>query len=152
MGGKYFDVVYGNDIYNQLNSNFISSGGDYNSALKMTQDYVDQHYGESYVNGKSQFTDSPVEKYLGYKGREITPFVQQDLHAQLSTSFENAKKDSPNDYWETLPLTSGVVEAVRHVKTKDGVKQYRYPINLVGRAGNQWDVVAQTPYAHVTCF
>jgi hypothetical protein len=137
----FFDVVYGNDIYNQLNSNFIATRGDYSAAKKMTKDYVDQHYGDTFINGKKQFSDSPIEKYLGYPGDGITPFVQKDLWNQLNTSFANSKDHNPHDYWETLPLKNGVVEAKRTVNGKE----YRYPVNLVGRAGNQWDVVVQTP-------
>eukprot|EP00918_Siedleckia_nematoides_P023845 GHVU01051446.1.p1 GENE.GHVU01051446.1~~GHVU01051446.1.p1 ORF type:complete len:468 (+),score=51.72 GHVU01051446.1:192-1406(+) len=152
LGGTYFGVIYGNDIYDQLQSNFTATRGDFQAAKKMTQDYVDQHYSETHVNGMKQISDSSVEKYLGYKGTTITPYVQQDILNQLSTSFEQAKKDSPNDYWETLPLKNGVAEVVRNVMTKEGKKQYRYPVNLLGRAGNQWDVVVQTPYGNRNLF
>ena len=152
LGGDYFGVIYGNDIYNQLNSNFIATRGDYNAALKMTKDYVDQHYGDTYINGSRQISDSPIEKYLGYKGNDATPFIQKDLLNQLSTSFAKAKESHPSDYWETLPLKNNVAEVKRIVLTKDGKKEYRYPINLVGRAGNQWDVVAQTPYGQRNLF
>jgi hypothetical protein len=152
MGGDYFGTIYGNDIYNQLNSNFTATRGDYNAAVKMTQDYVDNHYSDTYVNGTKQKSDSSVEKYLGYEGNDVTPYVQQDILNHLSESFSVAKTAYPDDYWETLPLKNKVVEAVRHVKTKDGIKQYRYPINLVGREGNQWDVSVQTPYGQRSLF
>jgi len=146
LGGDYFGVLYGNDIYNQLNSNFIATRGDYNAALKMTKDYVDNHYGDTYVNGFRQKTDSPVEKALGYPGNTITPYVQNDLLNQLAPKFAQAKKDHPNDYWETVPMKKGMLSSVapeisRHVNGKE----YRYPVELVGRAGNQWDVVVKTP-------
>jgi len=164
LGGAYFGTIYGNDIYNQLNSNFIATRGDYQAALKMTQDYVDQHYGETYVNGFKQTTDSPIERYLGYKGDAITPYVQEDLLNQLSTSFAEAKKNYPDDYWEIIPLktgnetlkqnlfSQGGAEVSRHIRTKDGMKEYRYPVELVGRAGNQWDVVLKTPYGQRNLF
>jgi len=141
FGGNYFAVLYGNDIYNQLNSNFIATRGDYTAAVKMTKDYVDQHYGDTYVNGHRQFTDSPIERYLGYKGNDVTPYVQEDLKNQLDVAFSKAKKTHPTDYWETLPVKNGVVEAIRHINGK----QYRYPIKLAGQAGNQWNVVVDTP-------
>lgn len=152
FGGAYFATLYGNDLYDQLNSNFMTTRGDYAAALQMTKDYANTHYGETYINGAKQISDSPIEKYLGYKGNEVTPFVQQDLLDQLAPSFEKAKKNYPDDSWETLPLKNGVAEAIRTIKTKDGEKQYRYPINLVGRAGNQWDVVVQTPYGNRNLF
>jgi hypothetical protein len=153
LGGAYFGVIYGNDIYNQLNSNFIATRGDYQAALKMTKDYVDTHYGETYVNGFKQVSDSPVEKYLGYKGNAVTPYIQNDIRNQLQVSFDEAKKGSPNDYWETVPqkkgiLNNGGVEVARHVNGKE----YRYPVELVGRAGNQWDVVVKTPYGQRNLF
>jgi hypothetical protein len=151
VGGSYFATIYGNDIYNQLNSNYITTRGDYNAALQMTQDYVKQHYAETYINGKEQISDSPVEKYIDnkdYKGNDLTPYVQKDILNQLSGSFAKAKEAHPGDYWETLPLKNNVAEVVRNVNGK----QYRYPINLVGRAGNQWDVVVQTPYGQRNLF
>ncbi len=164
LGGTYFGVIYGNDIYNQLNSNFIATRGDYQAAKKMTQDYVDTHYGDTYINGFKQKTDSPIERYLGYKGNDITPYIQQDMLNQLSSSFEEAKKSHPDDYWEALPLkkqgsaisigssSNSVAEVIRHIKTKNGFKEYRYPVELVGRAGNQWDVVLNTPYGQRNLF
>jgi hypothetical protein len=146
LGGKYFATIYGNDIYDQLHSNFNSAGGDYATAKKMTQDYVREHYGETYINGGKQITDSPIEKYLGYKGREATPFIQQDILNQLTEAVKGSKENNPNDYWETLPFNGKTPELLRHVRTKDGMKQYRYPVNIVGRAGDQWDVVVDTPY------
>ncbi len=153
LGGAYFGVIYGNDIYNQLNSNFIATRGDYEAAKKMTQDYVDTHYGDTYVNGFKQKTDSPIEKYLGYKGNAITPYVQNDMLNQLSVSFASAKKDHPKDYWETVPLKKGMLsstapEISRHVNGKE----FRYPVELVGRAGNQWDVVVKTPTGQRSLF
>lgn len=148
FGGQYFGVIYGNDIYNQLNSNFIATRGDYDSAVKMTKDYVAQHYGDTYINGSKQITDSPIEKYLGYKGNGVTPYVQQDMLNQLSTSFNKSKKNNPNDYWETLPLKNNIAEVIRTVNGK----KFTYPVNLVGRAGNQWDVVVQTPYGNRNIF
>jgi len=153
LGGAYFGIIYGNDIYNQLNSNFIATRGDYDAAKKMTQDYVDTHYGDTYVNGFKQKTDSPIEKYLGYKGNAITPYVQNDMLNQLSVSFASAKKDHPNDYWETVPLKKGMLsqtapEISRHVNGKE----FRYPVELVGRAGNQWDVVVKTPTGQRSLF
>ena len=123
----------------------------------MTKDYVDNHYGDTYVNGFRQMSDSPIERYLGYKGNDITPYVQKDMLNQLSTSFAEAKKSSPEDYWEAVPLkesvwSNSVPEVSRHVKTKDGMKEYRYPVELVGRAGNQWDVVVKTPYGQRNLF
>lgn len=152
VGGQYFAVLYGNDIYNQLNSNFMATRGDYNAALKMTQDYVDNHYGTTYINGYEQKTDSPVEKYIDkhsvYPGNNMTTYIQQDLLNQLQPQFEAAKKNSPNDYWETLPLKNGVAEVIRTVNGK----KYQYPVNLVGRAGNQWDVILNTPYGQRNLF
>lgn len=152
FGGKYFSTIYGNDIYDQLQSNFNAAGGDYETAVKMTKDYVSDHYGETAINGIRQTTDSPIEKYLGYKGHEAVPFIQQDLLNQLSESFKDSKLHNPNDYWETLPLKGKVAEVVRHTNGKEGKKDYRYPVNLVGRAGNQWDVVVQTPHGNRNLF
>jgi hypothetical protein len=157
FGGKSFEVLYGNDIYEQLRSNFDSSHGDYDTALKMTQEYVDKNYSQTRVNGGIHITDRAIEKSLGYKDTDVVPFIQQDLLNQMSVNFEK-HKDEKNEYWSIKPVktdTSGrrssfrkiypPAEIVRHVKTDKGVKDYSYPINLVGRPGNAWDVVVQTP-------
>jgi len=157
LGGSYFNTIYGNDIYDQLKSNFDTTKGDYPTALKMTQDYVDHHYAETRVNGGVQTTDSPIEKVLGYKDPGVVPFIQQDVVSQLSNSF--ARNRDPNDYWEAKPVNLhqdkplfGVfkqefppVELVRHVKTDKGMQQFTYPVNLVGRPGGTWDIALQTP-------
>lgn len=172
FGGKYFETLYGNDLYNQLQSNFVTARGDYATAKKMTLDYYNEHYGETTINGMKQITDSPIEKYLGYTGHDVTPYIQQDLLSQLDTAFnkpmiatkdkegketlisqkEAYNKNLTTEYWETLPLKGNTAEVIRHIKTKEGTKTYRYPVNLVGRAGNQWDVSVNTPYGQRNLF
>lgn len=163
FGGKFFDVIYGNDIYEQLKANFDASGGDWDTAKKMTQNYVDQRYGETRVNGSIQVSDRPIEKVLGYKDPDVVPFVQQDLLKQLNTVFEQ-HQDNKNDYWSINPVepqtgmrstfrkTFPPAEIIRHVKTDKGEKTYRYPLALVGRPGNEWDVVLKTPTGNANIF
>jgi hypothetical protein len=161
LGGGFFKVLYGNDIYQQLYSNYIASGGDYDSALKMTKDYVNQHYSETRINGDTRYTDNGIEKALGYKDPKVVPYIQEDMVNQLSKSFEDNK--NPNDYWTAEPVkpisplvhmfpTYPAVQVIRHVKTDSGEKKYMYPVNLVGRPGNQWDVVLQTPSGYRNFF
>lgn len=157
LGGAYFKTIYGNDIYDTFKSNFDAARGDYNVALQMTKDYVNQRYGETRINGGIQVSDSPIEKTLGYKDPDVVPFIQQDLLSHLDTVFKEHKNDN-NDSWSIKPIntdTSGIrstfrkvypsAEIVRHVKTDKGEKLYSYPVNLIGRPGNHWDVVVQTP-------
>ncbi len=156
LGGAYFKTIYGNDIYSQLRSNFDTAKGDYDTAVKMTQNYVDQNYGETRMNGDIQLSDRPIEKVLGYTDPDVVPFIQQDLLSHLNTKFEEHKND--HDYWSIKPVTTDTsgprstfrkvfppAEVIRHVKTDKGEKQYSYPLNLVGRPGNEWDVIVQTP-------
>lgn len=156
FGGDYFKTIYGNDVYEQLKSNFDTTRGDYASALQMTKDYVNQKYGDTRVNGGIQKTDMPIEKALGYTDPDAVPFIQRDLLTQLNSTFE-ANKDA-NDYWSVNPVTTEIsgprgtfrktfepAQIIRHVKTDKGEKTYRYPVNLIGRPGGEWDVVVQTP-------
>jgi hypothetical protein len=154
FGGEYFQVIYGNDIYSQLKANFDASGGDYETAKQMTIDYIKQHYDTTQVNGKPEFTDSPIEKVLGYKDDRVVPYIQQDVLNQLNVEFEKHKDDA-NGSWSILPLakkTTGILssnyapaEIMRTVKTAKGEQKFKYPVNLVGRPGGRWDVVVQTP-------
>lgn len=158
FGGGYFKVIYGNDIYEQMRSNFDSARGDYDTALQMTKDYVKQNYGETGVNGGTQFTDRPIEKFLGYSNSQVVPFIQQDILNQMSVQFEKHKGEK-NDYWTAgeiktergnslLSMISekhAPAEVIRHVKTASGEKMFRYPVSIVGRPGGEWDIVLKTP-------
>jgi hypothetical protein len=154
FGGKYFQVIYGNDIYTQLKANFDASGGDYETAKQMTNDYIKEKYGDTQINGTPQFTDSPIEKTLGYKDDRVVPFIQQDLLNHLNKEFEK-HKDEGTGTWSIMPLAkkgNGILssnyapaEIMRTVKTAKGEQRFKYPVNLVGRPGGHWDVVVQTP-------
>jgi hypothetical protein len=157
LGGKYFETLYGNDIYDTLKSNFDAARGDYATALQMTKDYVNDKYGETRFNGSIQITDNPIEKALGYKDPDVVPFIQQNVLNNLSKSFE-AHKEDKKGYWTVNPVQANTsnagnpfqknhapAEVTFHAKTEKGEKQFRYPVNLVGRPGNEWDVVLQTP-------
>jgi hypothetical protein len=158
LGGKYFEVIYGNDIYDQLRSNFDSARGDYDVALEMTKNYVKQNFGETRANGTKQITDRPLEKVLGYTDHDVVPFIHEDALSQFNTKFIENK--DPNDYWTTKPVNMKdtissaanpfdkmypAAEIIRHVKTAKGEKVYTYPVNFIGRPGKEWDVVVQTP-------
>lgn len=159
LGGKYFETIYGNDIYNQLRANFDATRGDYDAALEMTKNYVNQNYGDSFVNGEKQVTDRPIEKVLGYKTHDVVPFVQEDLLNQMNKKFLENKNE--NDYWTVKPVkfNDGLVvkkyypaEVIRHVKTGNGEKLYSYPVNLIGRPDNEWDIVVKTPGGNRSLF
>jgi hypothetical protein len=182
LGGSNFEVIYGNDIYSQLKSNFDFARGDYQAALEMTKRYVKQNYGETKINGIAQVSDRPIERTLGYKDYDVVPFIQQDVLTQMNSTFENPnipvkskdengeevttfitakesyKKSKSGEYWSVKNIelpehrfnigevgTHPPAEIIRHIKTPKGEKSYSYPVNLVGRPGNEWDVLVQTP-------
>lgn len=153
-GSETFATIYGNDIYQVLKSNFDVTRGDYQAAKAMTQRYVDQNYGETRVNGDRQFTDKPIEKALGYKDYDAVPYIQQNLADKLNERFEKNKNDQ--ERWEVKPIenqsstsifrkTFKPLEVIRHVKTSNGEKTFSYPVNLVGKPGNSWDIMLTTP-------
>jgi hypothetical protein len=154
LGGKYFETIYGNDIYQQLKSNYDATRGDYDAALQMTKDYVKQNYGETGVNGGNHITDRPLEKILGYKNNDVVPYIQQDILSQLEKSFSEHSGEN-NETWSIIPVStkkgmsiSGnwpVAEVMRTVKTDKGEKKYRYPVNVIGRPNDEWDIVLETP-------
>lgn len=182
LGGTYFETIYGNDIYNQLKSNFDVARGDYQAALEMTKRYVEQNYGETRINGNSIVSDRPIERTLGYKDYDVVPFIQHDLLTQMNTVFdspniaikskdengkevtnfitakENYEKNKTGEYWSIkqveMPshkfntgqrINHPAAQVIRHIKTPKGKKEYSYPVNLVGRPGNEWDITLQTP-------
>ena len=102
VGSETMAVLYGNDIYQQLRSNFDVTRGDYDTAKKMTQAYVDQNYGDTRFNGGRMIMDHPIEKALGYKDYGVVPYIQQDMLGQMGAKFEEHKNE--NEYWTTSPV------------------------------------------------
>jgi hypothetical protein len=156
-GSETFATIYGNDIYQVLKSNYDVAGGDYETALSMTKRYVDQNYVETRVNGPIQKTDKSIEKALGYKDYDVVPYIHQNLAEKLTESFE--KNTSDQERWSVKPVdknritgfgapfrhTYKPLEVVRHVRTPSGLKEFTYPVSLVGRPGNSWEIMLNTP-------
>jgi len=162
FGGGYFKTIYGNDIYDVFHSNFIAARGDYDTALENTKNYVNQTYGETYINGSTQITDRPIERTLGYKDPDVVPFIQQDFANQLAPKLK-ALKESTGEDWSINPITSPKTNPaipfarktfapITLTRTDKSGKQYTYPVSLIGRPGNEWDIVLNTPNGNHNIF
>lgn len=103
--------AYGLNILGKF-SNFFSITGDYEQAKRATQRWVDDNYGDTYVNGSKYKTLHPIEKKLGFKSRDGVPYIQQDAVNQFNEQLKPLKAaydaKTLNEYWEVHPvLTHG---------------------------------------------
>lgn len=100
-------TAYGVDILNKLQSSFAISG-DFKEAKETTERWVEENYGDTFINGGKHKTQHPIEKVVGFKDRDGVPYIQNNIIQQLNTRFAPLKKsyDSKvtNEYWETIPV------------------------------------------------
>lgn len=99
--------AYGMNILNKFH-NFFAISGDYEEAKESTQRWVDQNYGDTYINGGKYKTLHPIERQLGFTGRDGTPYIQQNIIEQFNEKLiplkEAYDKGITNEYWETIPV------------------------------------------------
>lgn len=146
--------VYGADILSKLSSLYQSNNGDFDSALKLTKQYVNDSYGDTGVNGGKHKTLNPIEKVLGFQNADGVPYIQKDIINQLSEKFAPTKKlydeGKINDYWEIMPLsqnkhgifstTYDPVQIKHHSRSGKEVKENTYNLVLHGNNFDNWDV------------
>lgn len=147
--------VYGADILRKYSTFYQLLNGDDANATKLTQQYVDNNYGTTGVNGGSYQTLHPLEKVAGFQSSDGIPYIQQDAASQIAEKFQNMKKLYDNkksdEYWEVEPVTGakhGIFSTTYDpikitMKTRDG-KSNTYPVILQGNAFDNWDVAIQT--------
>ncbi len=149
--------VYATNILSKYSSFYQALNGDDVSAKKLTQQYVNENYGDTGVNGGSFKTLHPLEMVLGFHDTGAVPFIQQDVINQLNEKLLPVKEaynnKTSNEYWETMPLTGkkhGVftttydpVQMKRHIRTPDGEKTDLYNVVLQGNAFDNWDIAVQ---------
>lgn len=150
--------VYGTDILNTYSSFYQTVGGDQRLALKLTQQYVDENYGETGVNGPSHTTFRPLEKSIGFASKDGVPFIQNDVVTQLNQKFMPIKdayaSNKMNEYWEVQPISGKAhgfihsdydpIKIKRHMKTTSGEKVYSFNVILEGNSFDSWDIAIQT--------
>ncbi len=158
--------VYGSDILRKYQSLYQIANGDNNVAKNMTQQYIDDNYGTTGVNGGSHMTMHPLEKQLGFSSSDSVPYIQQDVINQLNDKLSTLKEayNTPvnkyvpnlmksNEYWETVPLnkqTHGLfnkaydpVQLKRHMRTENGEQVDTFNVVLQGN-DYDYDVAIQT--------
>jgi len=150
--------VYGTSILSKYETYYKLANGDETIAKKVTQRYIDQNYGDTYVNGGVNTTLHPLEKVLGYSSSSVVPFIHQDVISQLNQHFEPIKeaykKGKTSEYWEVQTPSEekrgffgnkfDPVRVIRHSKTDKGEKSATFDVMLQGNAFDQWDVSVVT--------
>lgn len=150
--------VYGSDILNKYKTFYQLLNGDDDNAKKLTQQYIDQNYGETRVNGGSYKTLHPIEKVLGFQDHDGVPYIQYDVVRQITPKLEAIKNlyaaKKSNEYWEVMPLsdkahglfksTYDPIQIKRHIRTSTGSTTDTFNVVLQGNAFDNWDVAIQT--------
>jgi len=113
--------AYGTNILSKL-SNFYAISGDFDEAKRTTQHWVDQNYGDTFINGDKHKTLHPIEKEVGFNGRDGVPYIQQDVINQFNEKLAPIKKQyqdkKVNEYWEPIAVN---------------IKQEEKPIDILKR-------------------
>ena len=158
-GGKDFITVsngqaYGADILSKYQTNYILANGDEAVAKATTQRWVDENYGDTWINGKRNYTMHPIEKLLGYEGSDIVPTIHKDVMNQLNDHFAPIKeafsRGETNEYWESEPLstkTHGIfsttyepIKVSRFTRQGETIKKETFDIVLSGNSFDKWDI------------
>lgn len=134
-GVHYDDVIHAqstvqNDIIATHEKYFNIAGGDEDIAMKMTQDYVDRHYGYTQINGKREYVLNPVENMGDNPSSQSVPLIQEDavmqLQGQLALNNERYKQGLSDFHYEIMMP-----------KAKDGTElSYQNYFNLFQAAQN----------------
>ena len=99
--------AYGANILTKL-QNFYAISGDFEQAKQSTQTWVDQNYGNTFINGGKHTTLHPIEQVVGFQGRDGVPYIQQNIVDQFNQKMIPIKQlyDSGkgSEYWETVPI------------------------------------------------
>ena len=99
--------AYGTSILKKF-SNFFAISGDYEEAKASTKIWVDQNYGNTFINGGKHTTLHPIEKEVGFTSRDGVPYIQADIVSQLNEKLLPTKKlydeKVNNESWETIPI------------------------------------------------
>jgi hypothetical protein len=150
--------VYANDIITKFGAFYQASNGNADIAKKLTQQFVDENYGDTYVNGEKSTTLHPIEKQVGFTSDDGTPYIHQDLLGQLERKFKSIKesydKNEVNEYWEIMPpreksrwspfSTTPPAQIKRHVRSGKGSKEDVFDVVLMGNSVDSWDVNINT--------
>lgn len=147
----FMGTVYAADILNKYKSYFESTRGNETTATKMTQEYVDNNYGQTEVNGSKQWTLHPIEKTIGFKGNDGVPIIHQDMARQFAEPLSRLKaaydNHASNEYWTIEPtVKGGALKLTKHERAKLGTTAKTYNAILIGNNFDQWDVNIETEY------
>lgn len=99
-------TAYVRQMENTYETYFKLLNGDNTTALKMLRQNVAQTYGETMVNGKSEFTYLPIEKVLNLP-EDSVGLIQADVSKQLNEQFMHTRQlydaGRSDYYWEVRP-------------------------------------------------
>lgn len=146
--------TYAVDLLNLYSDYFQNLKGDEAGAKELLRDYVDQHFGESRVNGKRYTTFQPLEKVLGFQSFDCVPYIHADVIAQISPQFLLSKemydKKQSNEYWEVkefqnkkidkalISPTYPPISVTKVTRTPKGEVKEDFNVVLTGNTYDQW--------------
>lgn len=149
---------YAADILDKYKDFYRLTRGNETIAHKMTQEYVDNNYGQTSINGGKNWTLHPIEKTLGFESNDGVSFIHQDMIRQIEPKLKGMKesydKKASNEYWtlEGMPQYGDALRMTKHERAALGTKTKTYDVNLIGNNFDQWDVSIMTAYGPRSLF
>jgi hypothetical protein len=174
MQGGYFHsgfdspwlkATYATDISSVFQQNFINTRRDVTRATELTQQYINDNYGKTGMNGSSQWTKHPLEKACGFNEGEGIDSINKDIVRQVSIPMQKLKdkydKNISDIYWsiEETPSTTYRVlpgqetfnayqrgnrlQFVKHTRNGISTDTENFPLLIVGNNFN-WELNVET--------
>ncbi len=163
---------YASDIKSNWRNNFINTGRDQMRAKELTQEYINNNYGKTQVNGSSEWTLHPIEKAVGFPEGQGLEFINRDIMRQVSEPMQKLKQAyderHSDTYWsieginsesrhtnvgKTHPFEkeSGRLKFVKHTRNGVSTDTESYPLRLVGNNFN-WELNVETAHGPRSIF
>lgn len=149
---------YSADILNKYKSFYEMTRGNDTVATKMTQEYVDNNYGQTAINGRKDWTLHPIEQTLGFTTNDGIPFIQKDILRQMEQPLKDLKESydrkATDAYWtvEGEPKAGEPIKMTKHERAALGTITKTYDLNLMGNNFDQWDLQIITDHGPVSIF
>lgn len=152
---KVFDAPfmathYAADIKSKYQTFYEATRGNEQVAKKKTQEYVDENYGQTEINGNKQWTLHPIEKAMGFTTDDGIPFIQRDIIRQMTLPLTFLKNfydiNASDEYWtiEGEPKPGEPIRMTKHERAALGTKTKTFDLNLIGNNFDSWDLTVMT--------
>lgn len=147
---------YAADIMDVYRTNFINTRGDQVRSQMLTQQYINNNYGKTRINGVSELAKHPIEKAIGLAEGQGIEAINRDIVRQtaipMSKLREAYNNKMTNEYWSIEPNEkSNRLDFVKHTRNGNSTDTVKYPLRLVGNNFN-WELNVDTDNGPMSVF